>query len=131
MRVKGTERSKSFARKLRRSLSLPEVLLWRELRKGPGDLRFRRQHPAGPYVLDFFCARANLAIEVDGQAHDRGDRHARDAVRDDWLRSQGVEILRVPAREILIDLAAVVLMVVEHASQRRPPPPPAAVPLPR
>lgn len=56
MRVKG---DKHKARRLRRSMSLPEVLLWRELRKKPNGLQYRRQHPAGPYVLDFFRAKAS------------------------------------------------------------------------
>ncbi|MEC3951323.1 endonuclease domain-containing protein [Sphingobium sp. HWE2-09] len=48
-------------------MTLPEVLLWQELRKRPANLRFRRQHPAGIYVLDVFCPRHRLAIEVDGE----------------------------------------------------------------
>jgi very-short-patch-repair endonuclease len=58
------------ARKLRSELTLPEGLLWRELRKRPGGLKFRNQHPASVYVLDFYCAKARLAIEVDGFAHE-------------------------------------------------------------
>jgi very-short-patch-repair endonuclease len=64
------------AKRLLQSMSPPEVKLWLALRGS--DLRFRRQHAAGPYVLDFFCAPARLAIEVDGEAHNRGDRPARD-----------------------------------------------------
>jgi len=62
------------ARKLRRNMTLPEVLLWRWLRQRPEGLKFRRQYPTGPYVLDFFCSDARLAIEVDGEAHSCGDR---------------------------------------------------------
>jgi hypothetical protein len=59
------------ARKLRRDMSLPEVILWEHLRRGGlSGMHFRRQHPAGPYVLDFYCAASRLAIEVDGAAHD-------------------------------------------------------------
>ena len=79
----------AIARKLRRKLTLPEGLLWRELRKRPAGLKFRRQHPAGPYVLDFVCMSARLAIEVDGEAHSRGLNPARDETRDQWLLSQG------------------------------------------
>jgi hypothetical protein len=78
-------------------MTLPEVLLWQELRKRPGDLRFRRQHPAGVYVLDFFCPRHRLAIEVDGEAHNRGDRPERDAVRSAWLAGEGIKVIRIPA----------------------------------
>ncbi|MEQ1640549.1 MAG: DUF559 domain-containing protein, partial [Novosphingobium sp.] len=42
------------ARELRASMSLPEVVLWKELRKRPGGFKFRRQHPAGRYILDFY-----------------------------------------------------------------------------
>jgi len=107
VRVKAELSAKENARSLRRSMSLPEVLLWRELRKKPNCVQFRRQHPAGPYVLDFFCAPLNLAIEVDGEAHSRGNRPERDAVRDDWLRAQGIHIIRVPAVDVLKNLDGV------------------------
>lgn len=86
---------------------MPEVLLWRELRERPGGLKFRHQHPAGPYALDFYCPEVDLAIEVDGESHGRGDQPERDAIRDDWLEARGVRILRIPAAEVLHDLAAV------------------------
>jgi len=112
-------------------MSLPEVLLFRELRKRPDGLRFRRQHPAGRYVLDFFCPECRLAIEVDGEAHSRGDRPQRDRVRDEWVRSQGVAVLRIPASEILNDLDAVVRHIIciargDYPSTAcgGPPPPP-------
>jgi very-short-patch-repair endonuclease len=87
-------------------MSLPEVLLWREL-KGHA-LHFRKQHEAGPYVLDFFCARANLAVEIDGFAHDTGDRPERDAERDAWLKAHRIDTIRIPARDVLRDPKAVV-----------------------
>jgi very-short-patch-repair endonuclease len=93
---------------LRRSMTLPEVLLWRELRKRPQGLKFRRQHPAGQYVLDFFCAELAVAIEVDGFAHDCGEVAEKDTERDAWLRANGVTVLRIPARDVLDDLNLVV-----------------------
>ena len=97
------QRTVKRAKKLRRTMSLPEVLLWRELRQAPDVLRFRKQHAAGDYVLDFFCARANLAIEVDGISHDMGDRPVRDIERDEWMRAHRIDTLRIPAREVLAD----------------------------
>jgi very-short-patch-repair endonuclease len=47
-------------------MSLPEVLLWQALRARPGGWKFRRQHPSGPYVADFYCHEARLIVEVDG-----------------------------------------------------------------
>ena len=93
------------ARKLRRTLSLPEALLWRELRKRPGGLKFRRQHPAGPFVLDFVCLSAKLAIEVDGAFHNFNVH--RDEARDEWLMNQGFRTLRIPAEHVLKELEAV------------------------
>jgi phosphopantothenoylcysteine decarboxylase/phosphopantothenate--cysteine ligase len=113
-------------------MSLPEVLFWHELRKKPDGAQFRRQHPAGPYVLDFFCATANLAIEVDGEAHSRGDRPSRDVKRDEWLRLQGIHVLRIAAIEVLQNLEGVLQSIsVELGARDTPPPPPSAVPLPR
>ena len=101
----GTQRR---AARLRRSMTLPEVLLWRELRKRPGGLKFRLLHPAGDYVLDFFCAELALAIEIDGAVHDCSDVADKDQRRDAWLRSQGVSVIRLPARTVLKDVTPVV-----------------------
>jgi len=112
------------ARKLRSTMSLPEVLLWNRLRGNPMGVKFRKQHPLGDYVIDFFCASRRIAVEIDGIAHDRGDRPLRDSRRDAWLRRQGVEVLRIPAAEVLRDVAAVADAVVRYCAD--PPPPSAA-----
>ena len=107
------------ARKLRSEMTLPEGLLWRELRLRPGSFKFRRQHPAGIYILDFFCASVRLAIEVDSRAHDGAAAARTHAVRSHFLRSQGVATLRVPATSVLRDLPATVARIVEVCVQRR------------
>ena len=94
------ERNVARARSLRASMSLPEVLLWRQLRQNT-EAKFRRQHPLGPYVLDFYCAAAKLCVEIDGIAHSMGNRPERDAARDDWLGGRGIEIVRIPATDVL------------------------------
>jgi len=99
--VGATDKAYKNARWLRRDLSLPEKLLWVRLRGA--ETRFRRQHPIGHYVLDFYCAVAKLAIEVDGAAHDFGDRPQRDDRRTEWLEGQGVEVLRIAAKDVLAD----------------------------
>jgi very-short-patch-repair endonuclease len=119
------------ARKLRREMSLPEGLLWRELRARPGGLKFRRQHPSGAYVLDFFCNDPRLAIEIDGESHGMGDRPARDAARDAWFAKAGIATLRIPAREVLADLGAVVQGIVAACAERLPLHHPAGGPPPR
>ena len=106
------------ARKLRSEMSLPETILWRELRQRPGGYKFRRQHPAGDYVLDFYCARARLDIEVDGSVHDNPARAEQDRRRAAWLRSQGIATTRVPAQRVLEDLEAVVRRIVVICEER-------------
>jgi very-short-patch-repair endonuclease len=99
----------SNARHLRRKLSTPEARLWSRLRsRTPGKPIFRRQHPIGPYVLDFYCAQANLAVEIDGISHDMADRPLRDERRAAWLKKHGVTVVRIPATELMrsIDEAA-------------------------
>ena len=99
--MSASDKAYKNARRLRRDLSLPEKLLWVRIRRG--ELHFRRQHPIGDYVLDFYCPAAKLAIEVDGAAHDFGDRPRRDDRRTEWLKSEGIEVWRVPAKDILRD----------------------------
>ena len=101
-------------------MTLPEVLLWQALRARPTGLKFRRQHPSGPYVLDFYCEEASLAIEVDGMAHD--SRQKRDAERDEWLAARGIRSCRIPAEEVLADPGAVTDAIVAAARALTPPP---------
>jgi len=108
------------ARRLRRDMSLPEVLLWKHLKGQPDGLKFRRQHPSGELTLDFYCADARLAIEVDGYEHDCADRPVRDQRRDAWLALQGIETLRIPASDVLNDCTAVAEGILAFARARVP-----------
>jgi very-short-patch-repair endonuclease len=117
---KGRARAIKSARRLRRELTLPEVVLWQVLRKQPNRLKFRRQHPSGPYILDFYCSDARLTVEVDSETHNRGDRPQRDESRDAWLREAGVETLRIPAVEILKDAGEVVRSIFAEVEARLP-----------
>jgi very-short-patch-repair endonuclease len=116
--INGPVQTVKLARKLRSEMSLPEVFLWRELRKRPGGFKFRRQHPADMYVLDFYCASVRLAIEIDGLAHDGIEAAKRDARRTAFLKSQHLATLRVPAKVVLEDLEAVVVRIVEVCRER-------------
>ena len=108
------------ARQLRRTLSLPEVALWAQLRTRPHGFKFRRQHPAGPCVLDFYCAEARLCVEVDGEAHNFEARAVADARRDALLTEHGIETLRIGARDVLTDLNAVMTHIFNTAASRSP-----------
>jgi very-short-patch-repair endonuclease len=95
-------------------MSLPERLLWGALRKNKIGLRFRKQHPAGPYVLDFYCDQLKLCVEVDGEAHDFRARH--DEIRDRWLAARGVRTLRIPARDVVGNLDGVIQFIAAEAN---------------
>ena len=89
---------------LRRKMTLPEVVLWQELRRGKlKGLQFRRQHPIGPYILDFYCSAARLAIEIDGSSHASDVQAKHDQRRDRWLRDKGITVVRVGAADVLRD----------------------------
>ncbi len=77
---------------------------------------FRRQHPIGLYVLDFYCAKAQLAVEIDGMSHDLGDRPERDTRRDAWLKGQGVTVIRIPASELTRGIDETVDAIVRMAA---------------
>jgi very-short-patch-repair endonuclease len=119
MRLEGSPGGKRNAKRLRKEMTPPEIGLWLALRRTEAGLRFRKQHAVEDYVLDFFCAPARLAVEVDGEAHGRGDRPARDAIRDAWLVSQGLRVVRYPAIEILSNLEGVVRQILAIALERQ------------
>ena len=88
-------------------MTLPEVMLWQQLRGTKLGLKVRRQHPIGPYVVDFYVSAIRLVIEIDGESHNRADNPTRDESRDGYLRGQGYQVLRVPAVDVLNRLGAV------------------------
>ena len=101
------------ARALRGRMTLPEVILWSAVRRKLTGLRVRRQHPFGPYILDFYVPSAKLAVEIDGEGH--VPEH--DARRDAFLTAAGVRVLRFAAADILSEdaLEAVVRAIIEAA----------------
>ena len=102
--MEAPKRTITRAKRLRRAMTPPELRLWVVLRARPDGLKFRRQHPVGPFVLDFYCAEAKLAVEIDGAAHDVVVIAERDRERDRWLAGQGIAVIRIPARDVLTRL---------------------------
>jgi len=102
------------ARDLRRQLTPMEEKLWEALReRRVGGLKFRRQHPFGRYVLDFFCVERRLAIEVDGAVHAQPGQAEHDAERSAFLTEQGIRVLRFRNEEIERDIEGVVKRILE------------------
>jgi very-short-patch-repair endonuclease len=90
---------KSKAKDLRKKMTVSEELLWNQLRgKKLKGMHFRRQHPYGIYILDFFCNKANLAIEIDGEIHKFREEY--DYERTTYLEDTGLKIIRFTNSDI-------------------------------
>lgn len=86
---------KQFSRNLRNNSTLSEVLLWKQLRAGSiRGYKFNRQKPLDNYVVDFYCKKLSLVIEVDGEYHFEGEMRIRDKERQRVLESMGLKFLR-------------------------------------
>lgn len=120
---KSYERARAF----RKALTPPEARLWSRLKgRSVHGIKFRKQHPVGPYILDFYCAEARLAVEVDGSVHDDPKQLDHDRRRSAWLSSQRVRVIRVAALGVLRELDGVLEFVAMTARERLPsasPPP--------
>jgi very-short-patch-repair endonuclease len=101
-------------RQLRASLTPAEARLWTHLQRSQlSGRKFRRQHGAGPYVLDFYCPRVRLAVELDGAAHDHAAAQGRDARRDAFLSQARIRVLRFENRDVMDNLEGVLAVIRE------------------
>ena len=117
-----TPKLKDRARELRKSGSLPEALLWKEIKsKKLNGLDFDRQKVIGNYIVDFFCASQFLVIEID-DAGTHDNKGARDAERDAYLKSLGLTVIHVSARDVLRDASAVAEFIKTTSPLRGTPP---------
>jgi very-short-patch-repair endonuclease len=105
------------ARELRAAMTDAERALWRALRSRQAGVRFRRQAPLGPFIVDFVCLERKLVVEVDGGQHAESEY---DAQRDGWLRERGFRVMRFWNHEVLANIDGVTesIFAVLHA----PPP---------
>src|SRR5262249_5083467 len=122
-RFNRTQEKRHTARRLRRDATVVERRLWYRLRQGQIDgHQFRRQHPAGPYVLDFYCPKLHLAIELDGGQHNFATEIARDQRREAWLAARGVVVLRFWNSDVIENMTGVlekIAIAASEISQRR------------
>jgi len=98
------------ARKLRRETTPAERLLWSALRNSSfAGLKFRRQHPIGCYVADFYCQQEKLVIELDGDSHDFSEQ--KDRERTEALNKEGYQVIRFSNADVLENLEGVLMMI--------------------
>ena len=111
-----SSRLSELARQLRQKSTDAESLLWQSLRNRKVlGFKFRRQHQFGEYVVDFYCSEAKLVVECDGEIHSRNDSWQHDRVRDAYMNSQGLTVLRFTNEQVLQQAGGI-----EHNSQTTP-----------
>ena len=108
------------ARYLRRNATAAEKRLWSRLKnRQTAGLKFRRQHPIATRVVDFFCAEAKLAIELDGSGHARHPAKASDLDRELELHEKGIRVLRFRNREVFKNLSGVLNAIIYAADPEK------------
>jgi len=106
---------KGFSRTLRKNMTSTEKLLWSKIRgKQLKNCQFYRQKIIGNYIVDFFCSKANLVIEVDGGQHYFSEGKQRDEVRDERLSQMGLKVLRFSDTDVLKNIDGVVGLILKH-----------------
>ena len=117
--VQVSERQRGRARRLRRTMTQAETLLWRYLKAHHvDDLAFRRQVPMGQFIADFVCHAARLVIEIDGGTHDFPAQRRRDQAREAWFALRGYLVVRFTNRDVLSTLEGVIMTVRQTAKAR-------------
>lgn len=108
-------RLKPFSRQLRSSMTDAEKLLWSRIRrKQLKGKQFYRQRIIGRYIVDFYCPRDKLVVELDGGQHYTEEGKMKDQVRDNFLRSKGLTVLRFSDREVFENLEGVLEVIYRH-----------------
>lgn len=108
MQIHNRKRLKQFRKDLRNNLTPAEATLWKALQKSQIEGRkFRRQHSVGNYILDFYCPKEKLAIELDGHEHFTVNGDERDFIRDEYLRTLNIKVLRFENKEVFDNIVGV------------------------
>jgi very-short-patch-repair endonuclease len=99
------------SRDLRHPLTPPEAKVWAAARDRKIGFKIRRRHPIGRFIAGFYCAEARLVIEIDGDLHAAPDQEAYDTARTMWLEERGFRVIRFQARQVELDLEAVLAAI--------------------
>ena len=106
---------KHNSQELRKNMTGAEIFLWSKIRmKQLNNCQFYRQKIIGDYIVDFFCPKFKLVIEVDGGQHYSDDMLNADRERDEVLKSMGMKVLRFTNLDVLKNIDGVVTRIVEN-----------------
>jgi very-short-patch-repair endonuclease len=113
---KVTKEKLNRARELRRDMTFSEKILWQELRANKPGVHFRRQQIIQGFIADFYCHKAGLVIELDGEVHEEETQKESDLMRDKALKELGLRIVRFKNDEVHVNLAEVIQRIREFTS---------------
>lgn len=102
-----------LAKELRNHVTNAEMLLWGYLRTKPDGFKFRRQHPLGIFIADFYCHRLKLVIEIDGPIHKKKEVAEHDRYRQRLIEEDGINVVRFTNEQIETDLNHVISAIQE------------------
>ena len=109
---------RKFARELRQPQTPAEATLWRHLRNKNLEYKFRRQHPIESFIIDFYCAKAKLLIEIDGETHFQKAQIEYDQARTEHLERLGYKVIRFTNDDIRYNLNIVISKIIEEVKTR-------------
>ncbi len=118
------KKQKNTRQELRKTISIVERTLWQKIRNQQLGIKFRRQHGIGRYVADFYAPDIHLVIELDGDSHYQDGAQEYDQIRDEFMRSMGLQVLRFTNSEVMNNLDEVVLKICEYVQQKSKQTPP-------
>ena len=120
MHFKTLPSTKSKAKSLRSNLTPAEFRFWNYVRsKKMAGFKFRRQHPLGNFIADFYCHRLRLVVEIDGNIHERQDNKEYDKERESQIKRLGLSVIRFTNADVLYNPAFVELTLLEFVEERR------------
>ena len=125
MIIHNQKAQKEFRRELRKNLTPAEAKLWKYLQNSKLDGRkFRRQHSVGQYIIDFYCPKEKLAVELDGNSHFNSVNEQYDIKRGEYLNSLGINVVRFENKDIFEKTEIVLESIKSHFINLPPLPPP-------
>ena len=111
--LKGDPQNLPFKRYLKQNLTYPERLLWNKLRNRQLGYKYRRQHGIGLYILDFYCPKLKLSIEIDAVTHETSLQIYNDIRKTSFLEKLGVTVIRFYNSEVVCNLEGIIEKIVE------------------
>ena len=107
------------AKNLRKNMTVAETVLWMHIKAGINGLKFRRQHPIGLYIADFYCHKAKLIVEGDGSIHNLMEVSKEDKIRQQELERWGYKVIRFTNEQVLKEIEIVLETIKQTIIQKQ------------